>query len=276
LLRFAETLSQTVELVRDSPYGRDVQFRLLVSQHTSDKSLYDENFQLELVNAAKGIDVKLVLCNASNFHRAGTSNSLLREACQEKDCIVTLMDVDMEVRSSFIFNSLTFVHPQAAAYFPIVFSGFNPEAVRLVDHLVGHDEPFRRAITMHKEQYRGLWRNFGFGMWAMSGFDAIGFRLNDKFKGWGGEDVDFYKSCIRRLNIIRLRESGLVHIWHHKECKIGSFVEDKMYRNCITSAEIMDGTVIGSYLLRQAEKEEKCSSTCKRIGCYRRCMKESG
>lgn len=45
------------------------------------------------------------------------------------------------------------------------------------------------------------------------------------------------------MNIIRIREKGLTHIWHAKDCKLGSFVENDFFKSwCVTlgSSELHD------------------------------------
>ena len=46
-------------------------------------------------------------------------------------------------------------------------------------------------------------------------------QLNSFFRG--GEDNDFFSRVSNKLNIIRLHEAGLTHVWHPKHCSLGRF-----------------------------------------------------
>ena len=77
-------------------------------------------------------------------------------------------------------------------------------------------EKFLGPIPKYSE-HRGLWRDFGYGMYAISGADAPNTLMSEKFQGWGGEDNDFFKRVKKqrrpRMKIVREKEYDLVHIW---------------------------------------------------------------
>jgi predicted glycosyltransferase involved in capsule biosynthesis len=68
-------------------------------------------------------------------------------------------------------------------------------------------------------------------MYVIAGSDASRLSMDEKFVGWGGEDNDFFARVSKSLNIIRLHETGLTHVWHRKDCILGSFVENDFYKN---------------------------------------------
>ena len=44
------------------------------------------------------------------------------------------------------------------------------------------------------------------------------------------QDNDFYARVGDNLNIIRMHERGLTHVWHEKDCKLGAFVENDFFK----------------------------------------------
>jgi predicted glycosyltransferase involved in capsule biosynthesis len=68
-------------------------------------------------------------------------------------------------------------------------------------------------------------------MYVIAGSDANRLFLDETFSGWGGEDNDFYDRVSKKLNIIRHHENGLTHVWHGKDCKLGSFVENGFFQS---------------------------------------------
>jgi hypothetical protein len=45
------------------------------------------------------------------------------------------------------------------------------------------------------------------------------------------QDNDFFARVGAKLNIIRMHEKGLTHVWHAKDCKLGSFVENDFFKS---------------------------------------------
>jgi hypothetical protein len=110
------------------------------------------------------------------------------------------------------FSVGSFVIPGVSMYFPIVWSTFNPTNV---DKLAAFFAVTRQALS---PQYRGIWRTFGYGIYAMHGKDAKKSLLSESFVGWGGEDNDFFGRMKTRYHIIRARDAGLIHLWHKESC----------------------------------------------------------
>lgn len=158
-----------------------------------------------------------------HFHRAVAINMLHKATQQDEYSVLAIVDVDMDIGPRFIYNALTLVHPQQV-YFPIVFSQYRPSNVQLVELFLG-------PLSKYSE-HRGLWRHFGYGMYAMSGTDVTRFTMDETFQGWGGEDSDFYKRVRQTpgITINRQNEYDLVHRWHAKYCDLDGFVEPENLR----------------------------------------------
>ena len=62
------------------------------------------------------------------------------------------------------------------------------------------------------------------------------------------QDNDFFGRVGEKLNIIRMHEKGLTHVWHQKDCKLGSFVEGTYYKACIGAKAHTEGSQLGLYL----------------------------
>ena len=73
-------------------------------------------------------------------------------------------------------------------------------------------------------------------MYVIAGSDAKRLTMDESFVGWGGEDNDFFQRASKKLNIIRMKESGLTHVWHAKGCELGSFVENDFYKRWYVAA----------------------------------------
>ncbi len=130
----------------------------------------------------------------------------------------------------------------AAAYFPIMFSAYDPKTVELVDELI---PSIKR--NLHSDHH-GHWRRYSFGMYVIAGSDAARLSMDESFSGWGGEDNDFFARVSSELHVIRLHEPGLTHIWHDKNCDLGAFVEKKWYVACLGSLSHAIGSQLGMYL----------------------------
>lgn len=201
------------------------------------------------------------------FNRAHARNVLQDNACQVEACIVTAMDVDMQILPIYFHRALKNVIPVKQSYFPIVFSEYNPNTVQMVQDFLFPKERRNNKNHMGEEDdtrmlppfsdHRGLWRDFGYGMYALAGSDVKRFRFDESFLGWGHEDNDFYKLVKANMKVHRQREEGLLHGWHSKNCEVGKddiLVEQLV--DCVNSRDIMEGDPLG-LLLREPLKKVK-------------------
>ncbi|XP_046455574.1 chondroitin sulfate N-acetylgalactosaminyltransferase 1-like [Daphnia pulex] len=135
----------------------------------------------------------------------------------EEDVLVFLCDVDVAFDSAFIERCRRNAQPKRQAYFPIVFSQYNPNVTRRYTH---HREDSPVVPALHKDY--GFWRDFGFGMVCTYRSDFLnlgGFHGGDETTGWGGEDLFLYRKYIRStLRVIRAPDKNIFHLWHPKKC----------------------------------------------------------
>jgi hypothetical protein len=75
-----------------------------------------------------------------------------------------------------------------------------------------------------------------------------------KYQGWGKEDGDFFTRVLamrkpRRMNVLRWKETGLVHIWHPKYCIVGRDVIDTdMQDICMMVRKDNEGSATAAHL----------------------------
>ena len=197
--------------------GTNYTIRLLITRYSQDKQ--SELWRQTLLNISRVDSVVFVTVNETPFARAAAINALHVFACQTLDCVLTIVDVDMEVGAGYLRNVLAYVEPRTV-YFPIVWSEYRPSSVALVEAMLGRLPKF--------DTQKGLWLDSAYGTYAMSGEDVLNLMIDDKeFTGWGGEDKDFFERAMNdeRISVLRQREHELVHRWHPKLCELGSYVQ---------------------------------------------------
>eukprot|EP00535_Pseudo-nitzschia_heimii_P009643 CAMPEP_0197191986 /NCGR_PEP_ID=MMETSP1423-20130617/24345_1 /TAXON_ID=476441 /ORGANISM="Pseudo-nitzschia heimii, Strain UNC1101" /LENGTH=732 /DNA_ID=CAMNT_0042644787 /DNA_START=264 /DNA_END=2462 /DNA_ORIENTATION=- len=251
LRRFAAKLGHSIKKFRSGIFGAKVAIRLLVSRFSFDSPSIGtselEEFRLHLSELACLVDpaddVKFVeVTETTEFNRAKAVNALHDEADHSDNTAMAMIDVDLSIESKFLRNALTYPFPNASAYFPIMFSQFDPDSVKLVDQFIPRNK--RYSFSEH----HGHWRKFSFGMYVLAGSDVARLSMDENFVGWGGEDNDFFSRVSSNLNIIRLHDPGLTHVWHSKNCDLGAFVEKKYYTACVGSMAHFEGSQLGMYL----------------------------
>ncbi|CAB9515287.1 Chondroitin sulfate synthase 1 [Seminavis robusta] len=232
-------------------------FRLIVTRYGVREKQNSRLLRQEL-SVLSGLTMKQVVFvslknSTSTFNRAHSVNLLLRAACHEENCIVSRIDVDMQIKASFFINSQNEVVSGETIYFPIVWSSYHPKSPELVQwhwdiQTVSNNLP-RQTMDDYSE-HKGHWRDYGTGMWAIGGPDAKIMRLNEVFKGWGGEDTDFYHRVKQQRKVIRMREKGLIHVWHPKMCTRGVTVfTDQQVDECNYSRKGEIGSELGRELM---------------------------
>ena len=252
LIQFVVNLAQSVKRVNDARRV-PLEFRLLVTKYSSiDEWLVDNgpsSVMTKLMKKAKqaGIDIGIVSCQ-SKFSRARAVNALLRSTCSSPTCLVGLIDVDEYVGPSLIRHAVAFVHPSTTAYVPIDFAMHHPEAVAQVEDVIEKDVILRSMHTWHDVDYKGMWKRTAYGQVVMAGPDAQVFRMDEDFEGWGGEDNAWFRLLTDHLNVVRIREQGLIHQWHDKDCRVGSSVQPNMVAACLTTVRRVEGSILGAYL----------------------------
>jgi hypothetical protein len=226
LIHFARRVGMTIEELREKEEDRKlnaIQINMVVTRfHKDDTS---EDYRKELMELAK-VPVRFAKRRNARFSRSVACNILHQSSCPDgkSDCVLAVVDVDMRIGTEFIENTITILSEsiEKTAYFPIVFSQYNPEKVDLVRKIFGGLDTY--------SEHAGLWRDHGYGMYAVSKDVASRVSLDEEYYGWGGEDGDFY-DAVEDMNftMVRKRERGLIHVWHDKNCDDKSFVTDAYY-----------------------------------------------
>lgn len=113
------------------------------------------------------------------------------------------------------------------AYFPVVFSQYNPKIVFGESHTEDTNFVFTKKS--------GFWRDYGFGITCIFKGDLLkagGF--DTSIQGWGLEDVDLFTKIINSdLKVFRSQEPGIVHVYHPVQCDTN--LEPKQYKMCLGS-----------------------------------------
>ena len=224
LLRFVSYFGSSIKEFRKKTTSNSVHFRLLITRYSNDDS--SDQFQTKLAQNSTLDRKDVVFVHApaeqKQFHRAYAINRLHQHTNADSNSILAIIDVDLMIGPHFFVNAINYVEAGSKVYFPIVFSMFRPSNIRLVESMLGEGS----LPKFH--EHTGLWRDFGFGIYVLSGTDANQLLMNETFQGWGGEDNDFKEKIENspHIEIVREREYDLVHIWHSKNCNVGSFVEE--------------------------------------------------
>ena len=221
LIPFVTHLGTAMNIFRQHVMGTYV-VRLLITRYPQDDQ--SETWRQSLLHSSHVDSVEFVMVEDTQFHRAVATNALHQQACQRTDCVLSIIDVDLTVGPGFLRNALAMVRP-GIMYFPIVFSPYRPSSVALVERFLGPIPDFH--------EQKGRWIRMGYGMYAMSGADVLNLTMDtEKFKGWGGEDTNFYQRAVNQtMTIIRQQEYHLVHRWHPKICQVGQTVNWNWYEN---------------------------------------------
>ncbi|XP_039250786.2 chondroitin sulfate synthase 1-like [Styela clava] len=165
----------------------------------------------------------------------------------EENDILFFMDIDMVVTPNLVTQCRQNIRQGRNAWYPVPYSQYDPDKLCFHDELPRHIEERhdlvydvgagpvpkesssrerqlmresikRTPLTLNRD--RGFWRDFGFGIACMYKSDFIatgGFDLT--IEGWGEEDVRLYVSLIQSgIDVFRVRQKDLVHIFHHKYC----------------------------------------------------------
>ncbi|TDH01705.1 hypothetical protein EPR50_G00165430 [Perca flavescens] len=113
------------------------------------------------------------------------------------------------------------------AYFPVVFSQYNPKIV--------YSEKALRENMFVLTKKSGFWRDYGFGIACVFKSDLLkagGF--DTSILGWGLEDVDLFTKVINSgLKVLRSQEPGIVHMYHPVHCNTS--LEQKQHKMCLGS-----------------------------------------
>ena len=168
------------------------------------------------------------------------------------NALLFLVDIDCNIDQNILHRIRSNTHQGREAFFPIMFSQYNPKIVSLFNTTYGRNENEMFA------SYKGYWRASSYGQVALykSDFDAVrGF--NTDIRGWGKEDTDFASRILhKRLGIFRSPDPGLVHIYHKIKCD--PHLKKDQFRMCL-------GTMKATYGSDQALSEIVYNMTVKAV-----------
>jgi len=260
LRKFAANLRPIVE-----SFSHAARLRLVVTRYPCDQNNQSAATEHEL-EVLSGLQERMVKTGVLGpcvlfiemeppFSRAAAINAL-NHMDTDSAALLLVLDVDMYLKESFMWNAIAFVCPNVSSYFPIVWSSFDPDAVALVA------EFYQEELPMFSE-HRGMWRRSGFGMYAIARSDARNIVIDaSAYSGWGGEDVDFY-SRVRSSSIhaIRKKELGLTHEWHSKDCADKRFVSRAQLSSCVSMLSSLGGSALSQSLKMFYSKDPTLRAT---------------
>ena len=126
--------------------------------------------------------------------------------------LLFLCDVDFIFNSEFIDRCRINTAPGKRAYFPIMFSPFDPE-------LTYNKSKPDSYFTVNKDA--GIWRSFSYEPACVyhQDLDAVG-GFDTSLTTWGLEDVDLFEKFVRHteIEVFRAADPGLIHVYHHIKC----------------------------------------------------------
>ncbi len=169
---------------------------------------------------APSVILKIVQFEGS-FSRSKALNAALT-MCHDDD-VAVFLDADMLVKVEFFLNCKALARLGHTAYFPIIFSRYNP---LFIDHYASNmnystnqKKLLGQLGTISRDT--GIWRDFGFGMVSMVVADIrrLGM-MNTNFTQWGMEDVEFFQRAQNGgLMLWRMHDRYIVHRFHEKTCE---------------------------------------------------------
>ena len=178
------------------------------------------------------------------------------------NALLFLVDIDCSIDQNILHRIRCNTYQGKQAYFPIMFSQYNPKIVSLFNTTYGGNENEMFASN------NGYWRASSYGQVALykSDFDAVG-GFNTDIRGWGKEDTDFASRIIhKKLSIFRSPDRGLVHIYHKIKCD--PHLKKDQFRMCLGTMKATYGSdqalseIVYNMTVKAAE-DKPDSSICK-------------
>lgn len=189
------------------PFGRE----------TADRAVAAAN-QLMAKYAAARVTVVPAAADDGPFARAlaldrgARSVALGPDDDGDGDRLLLFVDVDMLWTASLLDRVRLNTVRGRSAYFPIVYSEYDPVVV------YGRPTSPNHFLV---NQDTGYWRQYGFGIVSVYRSDlAAAGGLDTAIRGWGNEDVDLFEKFVhaRPTAVFRAADPDLVHVYHPVEC----------------------------------------------------------
>ena len=133
--------------------------------------------------------------------------------------LLFFVDVDCYVDRSITGRIVRNTIKGSQAYFPIMFSLYDPQ--------------FVWQKTFNFSDQTGYWRFHSYGQASIykSDFTRMG-GYDTSIRGWGKEDIDFFQRVLdKQITVFRAPDPGLVHIYHDIFC--GLELPHEQYRMCL-------------------------------------------
>ena len=133
--------------------------------------------------------------------------------------LLFFVDVDCYVDRSITGRIVRNTIQGSQAYFPIMFSLYDPQFV------------WQRTFNFSDQT--GYWRFHSYGQASLykSDFTRIG-GYDTSIRGWGKEDIDFFQRVLdKHITAFRAPDPGLIHIYHGIHC--GLELPHEQYRMCL-------------------------------------------
>ncbi|XP_023662582.1 chondroitin sulfate synthase 3 [Paramormyrops kingsleyae] len=145
----------------------------------------------------------------------------------DNNTLLFFCDVDLIFTTDFLQRCRDNAIQGRQAYFPIIFSQYDPKIV------YAGSPPDNSDFIFTKKS--GFWRDYGFGISCIFKSDLLmagGF--DTSIQGWGLEDVDLFTKVINSgLKVFRGQETGIIHIYHPVHCDTN--LDPKQYKMCLGS-----------------------------------------
>ena len=206
---------------------------------------YECDNTLKYPMKVSGVTLKVYKTNRI-YSRSSNINEIAKYV--NPNNILLIVDVDMDVKELVLRNIQKYVVPNQV-YFPIVWSKYSSESIKIISETL-------QSKVWSFTSYEGIWRKWGYGMFAMHYDNLERFKMDEKFTGWGGEDNDLYERVKNALNItiIRKNERGLVHNWHPKICN-KEVLNMKEQRACLGSKATYNASPLAWMLMHEKRIE---------------------
>ena len=170
----------------------------------------------------RGFELELIE-QTGEFARA-SALEMGQSSCRDDDddCLLFFIDVDMIFDSRTLERIRTHTIRGRQAYFPIVFSQFDPFFVGTTNTSAAAPNDVSKQLddVFEINEDRGYWRFYGFGLAGLyrSDLHRVG-GMNTSIHGWGQEDVDLYDRVVAStLAVFRAPDPGLIHVFHPIDC----------------------------------------------------------
>ena len=176
-----------------------------------------------------------------------------------REALLVFTDVDIRIRSDIIRRIRMNVVRRTQAYFPTIFSYYDPRFTSNDSASLKSRERDATVSSLNSITFEddiGYWRRYSYGIVALYNEDFIrvgGFNLS--IQGWGLEDTLLYERFVAcNITVFHAIDFGFVHDFHDKICDRTELDEDR-YLTCLGSQRRSLGStrVLAAYVRETPE-----------------------